>query len=44
MKLAGQEVVAGFRERIPAKPGDTLRIRPVAENFHVFDAESGARL
>ena len=44
MKLAGQEVVAGFRERIPARPGDTLRIRPVAENFHVFDAESGARL
>ena len=43
MRVAGQELIGGFRERIPQQPGETLYIRPQAENFHVFDAETGMR-
>ena len=44
MNLAGQEVVAGFRERIAARPGDTLNVLPQSGSFHIFDAGTGARL
>ena len=44
MNLAGQEVIAGFRERIAARPGETLQVLPQSANFHIFDAETGARL
>ncbi|MBU1175887.1 MAG: sn-glycerol-3-phosphate ABC transporter ATP-binding protein UgpC [Alphaproteobacteria bacterium] len=44
LTLAGRDIVAGFRERIAARPGDLLSIQPQAESFHLFDAETGARL
>jgi len=44
LRLAGHEVVAQLRERIDARPGDLLRLRPQATLAHVFDAGSGLRL
>jgi multiple sugar transport system ATP-binding protein len=33
-----------FRERLSARPGDTIRILPDADKAHLFDAETGRRL
>jgi multiple sugar transport system ATP-binding protein len=43
-RLAGQEVVAVFRERHDLRPGQSVRLRPRAETVKVFDPESGRRL
>jgi multiple sugar transport system ATP-binding protein len=40
----GQEIVSVFRERVQARPGDTLRIAPDPRLVHLFDEESGRRL
>lgn len=42
--FAGQEVTCVFRERVSAKPGETLRISVNPNVVHLFDAESGRRL
>ncbi|MCW2240318.1 ABC transporter ATP-binding protein [Azospirillum canadense] len=42
--LAGQEVVGVFRERLSAKPGEFLPLRPNPAAAHLFDAEDGRRL
>ncbi|MEO8858622.1 MAG: sn-glycerol-3-phosphate ABC transporter ATP-binding protein UgpC [Burkholderiaceae bacterium] len=42
--LAGQTVIAVFRERIAARPGETLHVSLRAERAHLFDAASGARI
>ncbi len=42
--LGGQELVAVFRDRIPAKPGATLHLGIAAEKTHIFDAATGHRL
>ncbi|MFB9262725.1 ABC transporter ATP-binding protein [Bradyrhizobium erythrophlei] len=39
--LGSTPVVCVFRERIRAKPGDTIRIAPVPEFAHLFDADTG---
>jgi multiple sugar transport system ATP-binding protein len=39
--LGSTSVVCVFRERIRANPGDTIRIAPVPELTHLFDAETG---
>jgi multiple sugar transport system ATP-binding protein len=44
LRLAGQDVVGVFRERILAKPGDVLHVSPESERIHLFDAGSGRRL
>ncbi len=44
VRLAGQEVVAVFRERHDLKPGQTVRLRPRAETVKIFDSETGLRL
>jgi len=44
LRFAGQPVIAAFRERIPARPGDRLALTPLAARSHVFDALSGQRL
>jgi multiple sugar transport system ATP-binding protein len=42
---AGGEALTGiFRERITARPGETLRLAPRLDGVHLFDAESGRRL
>ena len=33
-----------FRERLNARPGDTIRISPEAEKAHLFDTDTGQRL
>ena len=42
--LAGQKLVAVFRERISAKPGEALALSPDLSKVHLFDAGSGKRL
>jgi multiple sugar transport system ATP-binding protein len=44
LRTGGQEIIAVFRERLTAKPGDTIPITPTLENAHLFDAETGKRL
>ncbi len=40
----GQEMIAIFRERVMARPGETIRIAPDPVLVHLFDQESGRRL
>lgn len=44
MKLAGQDVVGVFRERIGVGPGDKLKVSPDLNKLHLFEAQSGQRL
>jgi len=44
VKVGGQELVCVFRERITAKPGETLGIAPDLALVHIFDEASGKRL
>jgi multiple sugar transport system ATP-binding protein len=42
--LGGHSLTCLFRERISARPGETIRISPDTEYTHLFDAQSGLRL
>ncbi|WP_064575460.1 ABC transporter ATP-binding protein [Cupriavidus gilardii] len=42
--LGRHQLVAAFRERVAARPGSALRLRPRVEHVHLFDAASGKRL
>jgi multiple sugar transport system ATP-binding protein len=44
VKAGGDELICVFRERISAKPGETIRITPELRLIHLFDAEDGRRL
>ncbi|MGJ7510121.1 ABC transporter ATP-binding protein [Variovorax sp. GT1P44] len=44
LRLGNQSVMAAFRDRIAARPGDRLPLWPVAEAAHLFDAAGGQRL
>ncbi|MDK1374492.1 MULTISPECIES: sn-glycerol-3-phosphate ABC transporter ATP-binding protein UgpC [unclassified Sinorhizobium] len=44
VRLGGSDVTCVFRERVDAKPGDTIRLSIDAAHVHLFDAESGRRL
>ena len=41
--MAGVPAVAVFRERITARPGETLYVEPDTAKLNLFDAESGER-
>jgi multiple sugar transport system ATP-binding protein len=43
-EFAGGNIVAAFRERVSARPGETIRITPDPTLVHVFDAATGQRL
>ncbi len=43
-RLGGQRLVGAFRERIAARPGDTIAVAADPALVHVFDHESGRRL
>jgi multiple sugar transport system ATP-binding protein len=43
-KLGGDKIVGVFRERITAKPGETLPVAPTPGSVHLFDQASGKRL
>jgi multiple sugar transport system ATP-binding protein len=42
-EFAGASVTCAFRERISAKPGETIRIAPDPALVHLFDAATGQR-
>jgi multiple sugar transport system ATP-binding protein len=44
MKIGGQPVIGAFRERVSAKPGEILPVRPDPALVHLFDQQSGRRL
>lgn len=44
MKIGGQPVIGAFRERVTAKPGEILPVRPDPALVHLFDQQSGQRL
>ncbi|WP_105382911.1 ABC transporter ATP-binding protein [Neorhizobium alkalisoli] len=44
LKLGGSDVSCVFRERVSARPGETLRVAIDASHVHLFDAETGRRL
>jgi multiple sugar transport system ATP-binding protein len=43
-EFAGGSIIAAFRERVSARPGETIRITPDRSLVHVFDATTGQRL
>jgi multiple sugar transport system ATP-binding protein len=43
-KVGTQKIVAVFRQRMTARPGETLTMTPEVASAHLFDAETGARL
>jgi multiple sugar transport system ATP-binding protein len=43
-KANGSQIVCAFRERIAARPGETIHIRPDPALAHVFSQETGKRL
>ena len=42
-EFAGSPVICAFRERVSAKPGETIRMAPDPSLVHVFDAATGMR-
>ena len=44
MALGDHTLVGVFRERIAARPGETIRVRPDLAAVHLFDAETGNRI
>jgi multiple sugar transport system ATP-binding protein len=44
LTIAGVPAVAVFRERISARPGETLYVEPDTAKLNLFDAESGRAL
>ncbi|MGE0224146.1 MAG: ABC transporter ATP-binding protein [Acetobacteraceae bacterium] len=42
-EFAGGNIIAAFRERVSARPGETIHIAPDPSVVHVFDAETGRR-
>ncbi len=43
-RVEGREVIAALRDRQDVRPGQRVHLMPRADQVHVFDAESGARL
>jgi multiple sugar transport system ATP-binding protein len=43
-RLGDQPIVAVFRDRISAQPGDNLPLSPTLDAVHLFDADTGKRL
>ena len=43
-RFANQDIMGAFRERITARPGEMLKIRPEPVAVHLFDSESGQRI
>ena len=44
VRAGGQELQCLFRERISARPGETIRVLPEPSQAHLFDPENGQRL
>jgi len=44
VRCGGQDLTCIFRERITAKPGETITIRPDTSVTHLFDAATSKRI
>ena len=44
MTLGEHQVIGVFRERVKARPGETIMVRPDPLSVHLFDATTGARI
>ena len=44
MTLGEHKVIGVFRERVQAKPGSTITVRPEVAKVHLFDASTGLRI
>ena len=44
LRVAGQEIVGLFRDRVSFRPGDALTFAPDAGRVHLFDKATGVRL
>ena len=44
VRLGGEEVSCVFRERVTARPGETINVSIDAAHIHLFDAQTGHRL
>jgi multiple sugar transport system ATP-binding protein len=44
VRAGGAELTCVFRERIAARPGETIRVTPEVGLTHLFDTDGGARL
>jgi multiple sugar transport system ATP-binding protein len=42
--LDGESITAVLRERLPLKPGETVRLAPDISLVHLFDRETGQRI
>jgi multiple sugar transport system ATP-binding protein len=43
-RAGGRELICVFRERVQARPGETLHVTPNPHLAHIFDSETGQRL
>jgi multiple sugar transport system ATP-binding protein len=43
-RVAGQEIMAMFRDRVMSQPGERIALMPDLSKAHLFDEKSGARL
>ncbi|MGO4572368.1 ABC transporter ATP-binding protein [Microvirga sp. 2TAF3] len=43
-RVQGREITCVFRERIAARPGETIRVLPDPALVHLFDKETGRRI
>ena len=44
VKNGRQDLICLFRDRILPKPGETIRIAPIVQHIHLFDAATGQRI
>ena len=44
MTLGEHQVIGVFRERVKARPGETIMVRPDPASVHLFDTTTGARI
>ncbi len=44
VEFAGAPIIAAFRERVAARPGETIHIAPDPAMVHLFDAATGHRM
>ncbi len=44
LRVGEATLVGAFRERVSARPGDTLPVSPEPGLAHLFDAASGKRI
>jgi multiple sugar transport system ATP-binding protein len=43
-EFAGSPIIAAFRERVSARPGETIHMTPDPAMVHLFDANTGQRM